>query len=56
MTGLRHFRLKTNLSYIDKEWIKMKKIQRAPEPLAEAFKGISTCNIADALDKLGLPL
>ncbi|HWQ79231.1 MAG TPA: RraA family protein [Anaerovoracaceae bacterium] len=28
---------------------------RAPKHLVEAFKEISTCNISDALDKLGLP-
>ncbi len=29
--------------------------KRAPRHLVEAFKAISTCNISDALDKLGLP-
>jgi 4-hydroxy-4-methyl-2-oxoglutarate aldolase len=33
----------------------MKEIKRAPKHLVEAFKEISTCNISDALDKLGLP-
>jgi len=33
----------------------MSEIRRAPKQLAEAFKAISTCNISDALDKLGLP-
>ncbi|MCE5284122.1 MAG: RraA family protein [Deltaproteobacteria bacterium] len=33
----------------------MTEIKRAPKELAEAFKEISTCNISDALDKLGLP-
>jgi 4-hydroxy-4-methyl-2-oxoglutarate aldolase len=33
----------------------MNEIRRAPKHLTEAFKEISTCNISDALDKLGLP-
>ena len=33
----------------------MKEFERAPAHLVEAFKSISTCNISDALDKLGLP-
>lgn len=33
----------------------MKESERAPKQLVEAFKEISTCNISDALDKLGLP-
>jgi regulator of RNase E activity RraA len=33
----------------------MSEIRRAPRELAEAFSKISTCNISDALDKLGLP-
>jgi 4-hydroxy-4-methyl-2-oxoglutarate aldolase len=33
----------------------MEEIKRAPKQLTAAFKEISTCNISDALDKLGLP-
>lgn len=32
----------------------MKEIKRASKQLTEAFKEISTCNISDALDKMGL--
>jgi 4-hydroxy-4-methyl-2-oxoglutarate aldolase len=32
----------------------MKEIKRAPKHLVEAFKEMSTCNVSDAMDKLGL--
>jgi regulator of RNase E activity RraA len=37
------------------ELIIMQETRRAPKHLVDAFKEISTCNISDALDKLGLP-